>query len=448
MITRHTDAGQGRTDFFPVDAATEAAPPKERVSPPRRPRGRPESAAKPAGKKLTGKPYKSFPLTPHRSGQFCKKIRGKIFYFGKVSDPDAALKRYHEHCDGLHSGKTDRVERRAELTVAELANQFLAAKDAKRENGDLTPGAFVEYHRDCQRLVAFLGKDCCVLSITRQDLADLRSHLALGVNAVTLSNRIGAVRSLLKFAYDEELIDRPVRFGKELKRPEQRLIRRSRAKAGRRHFFAGEIRAIVENSKPMMRAMILLGINCGLGNKDVAYLPAASVDLERGWLDYPRGKTGVERRCPLWPETVAAIRASNALVAKGRVKRDSSADGLLFVTRAGLPFVREEYSPTKKGKPSVVLHDAIKTAIQRQTKKAGISLKGLGFYGLRRSFETIGSETGNQVAVDHVMGHAPRAADMGAVYRQHVAESALRQVTDHVHDWLFGKAPIEPRLQK
>ena len=38
------------------------------------------------------------------------------------------------------------------------------------------------------------------------------------------------------------------------------------------------------------------------------------------------------------------------------------------------------------------------------------------------------------------MGHVPATSDMGAVYRQHVAESALRQVTDHVHTWLFGTA--------
>jgi hypothetical protein len=40
--------------------------------------------------------------------------------------------------------------------------------------------------------------------------------------------------------------------------------------------------------------------------------------------------------------------------------------------------------------------------------------------------------------VDHIMGHAPASGDMGAVYRQHVAESALRSVTDYVRCWLFG----------
>jgi hypothetical protein len=42
-----------------------------------------------------GKPYPAFPLTRHPSGQFCKKIRGKLFYFGSVADSEAALERYH-----------------------------------------------------------------------------------------------------------------------------------------------------------------------------------------------------------------------------------------------------------------------------------------------------------------------------------------------------------------
>jgi integrase len=365
-----------------------------------------------------------------------------VHYFGSVADPDAALKRYHQHCEALHSGKATRVERTTELTVADLANRFLAAKDERRELGELSAGAFVEYHRDCERFVGFFGRERAVLSITRQDLADLRKHLAVGVNAVTLSNRIGAVRSILKYAYDEELIDRPVRFGAELKRPEQRLIRRCRAQAGRRHFLAAEIRGMLKHARPAAKAMILLGINCGLGNKDVANLPASAVDLERGWLDYPRGKTGVERRCPLWPETVEAIKAYGAAEAKSRaksgVKRSGAAEELLFATREGLPYVREEYLPVKAGKPAIVLHDALKTAVQRLMTKAGIGIRKLGFYGLRRSFETIGAETGNQVAVDHILGHAPHSSDMGAVYRRHVAEKALREVTDHVRGWLLA----------
>lgn len=439
----------GQQDFFPPVGGSEPPTDLTQVSPARMRRGRPRGSGVEKPRKRSGKPYPNFPLTPHASGQFCKKIRGKVHYFGSVSNPDAALRRYHEHCEALHSGKATRVGRTAELTVADLVNRFLAGKEERREIGELSPGAFVEYHRDCERFVNFFGRDRAVLSISRQDLADLRKYLSKGVNAVTLSNRIGAVRSILKYAYDEELIERPVRFGAELKRPEQRLIRRCRAQAGRRHFLAAEIRGMLSHARPAAKAMILLGINCGLGNKDVANLPASCVDLERGWLDYPRGKTGVERRCPLWPETVAAIRAYSAAEAKARarsgIKRVAAADGLLFATREGLPYVREEYLPVKAGRPAIVLHDALKSHVQRLMAKAGISIRNLGFYGLRRSFETIGAETGNQVAVDHIMGHAPHSSDMGAIYRRHVAEKALREATDHVRRWLFGDNTVDQK---
>jgi hypothetical protein len=40
----------------------------------------------------------------------------------------------------------------------------------------------------------------------------------------------------------------------------------------------------------------------------VARLPLSAVDLDAGVIDFPRPKTGIPRRCPLWPETAAAIR--------------------------------------------------------------------------------------------------------------------------------------------
>ena len=75
-------------------------------------------------------------------------------------------------------------------------------------------------------------------------------------------------------------------------------------------FQADELRSIIDKAGVQLRAMIYLGINCGLGNNDCAMLPMRDLDLDKGWLDFPRPKTGVERRCPLWPETVEALRAA------------------------------------------------------------------------------------------------------------------------------------------
>ena len=44
-----------------------------------------------------------FPLTLHPTGQYCKKIKGKLYYFG--TDKREALQRYPEDAVFLHSGK-------------------------------------------------------------------------------------------------------------------------------------------------------------------------------------------------------------------------------------------------------------------------------------------------------------------------------------------------------
>ena len=446
MIARNPSQLEKRDRYFtaaallPPVAAEKVAAEGNRVQKKAKPR-------RPRSRRLGGKPYPTFPLTPHPNGQFCKKIRGKTHYFGTVDDPDAALSEYHRWCDALHSGRAARVTRTVELTVADLANRYLNAKERKRENGQLTPGAFVEYHRHCERFIEFFGGQREVKTITRDDLEDYRAFLGRGVNATTLSNRIGGARSILKFAYENELIETPVRFGEAFKRPERRLLRRAKAQSGRSHFHAEEIRKILAVAPPCLQAMILMGINCAHGNTDIGNLPASCIDLERGRVDYPRVKTGIDRRCPLWPETIEAVRAGIAEIGRWKVARDPAAKGLLFVTRNGLPCVRSEFGTTRDGRPKVVLHDSIKTAMQRAMKKAGVVLPGLGFYGLRSSFETIGSETGNQVAVDHIMGHAPLSSDMGAVYRKHVADDALLQVTAYVRKWLWGDRPPSRELQ-
>jgi integrase len=189
--------------------------------------------------------------------------------------------------------------------------------------------------------------------------------------------------------------------------------------------------------------MILLGINSGLGNTDIAKLPKDAIDLDRGWLDFPRPKTGVGRTCPLWPETIEAIQQTVQQQQRRKQPLSTDTQRLVFVTRKGHSFVRTVEKVDANGRPVATEHDAIATNFKRLLVAQGIATAGLGFYGLRRSFETIGGETGHQVAVDHIMGHAPASGDMGATYRQHVAESSLRTVTDYVRRWLFGPDATE-----
>src|SRR5205807_7492 len=105
-----------------------------------------------------------------------------------------------------------------------------------------------------------------------------------------------------------------------------------------------EVQRILAAAQPMMRAMVLLALNGGFGNTDVADLPRAVVAGD--FLDYARGKTGIERRVPLWPATLAAVKAAIALSEKRLQKRrvdgrpvDAAAERLVFITRQGQPYV-------------------------------------------------------------------------------------------------------------
>src|SRR5690606_31125749 len=127
---------------------------------------------------------------------------------------------------------------------------------------------------------------------------------------VALANQIQRTRSVFKYGFEAGLLERPMRFGTEFRKPSKRSVRQARAARGQRLFEPGEIGKILDAAGVQLRAMVLLGLNCGMGNTDVASLPIDALDLDGGVLEFPRTKTAIPRRATLWPETVAALRAA------------------------------------------------------------------------------------------------------------------------------------------
>jgi len=54
---------------------------------------------------------------------------------------------------------------------------------------------------------------------------------------------------------------------------------------------------------------------------------------------------------------------------------------------------------------------------------------------LRHTFETIGGEAKDQIAVNSIMGHVD--STMAGVYRERISDERLRAVVEHVRAWLF-----------
>jgi integrase len=217
----------------------------------------------------------------------------------------------------------------------------------------------------------------------------------------TLGNSIQRIRVLFKFAFDNGLIDRPVRYGQGFKRPSRKVVRIDRAKKGPKLFSADEIRKLLGAAGPAMRAMILLGINGGFGNADCGHLPLSAVDLECAIIDFPRPKTGISRRCPLWPETVQAIREASVIRPKPKKEED---EGLVFITKYGQPWAKDSADQT------------LAKEFGKLLRALGITGRaGLGFYTFRHTFRTVADESKDQPAVDFIMGH--EVPHMSAVYR-------------------------------
>jgi hypothetical protein len=139
---------------------------------------------------------------------------------------------------------------------------------------------WAEYKEICDLLVKYLGKARLVADLEPDDFAALRRKLAKRWGPVRLGNAIQRTRSVFKYASDAGMIDRAVRFGPGFKRPMKKVLRLHRAAQGTKLFTTEEVRKLIEAADTALKAMILLGINCGFGTADCGSLPLAAVDLD------------------------------------------------------------------------------------------------------------------------------------------------------------------------
>lgn len=387
--------------------------------------------SKPKAIKPAGKP--DFPLFGHKGrGHWVKKVCGKLYYFGKiVDDPQGvkALDKWLLHKDYLLAGRGWKREFDG-CTVEDLCDHFLNAKRPLVVAGELAKRTYDDYFATGERLTKAFGLTRLVDDLRPDDFDKLRADVAKQWGPVRLGNEIQRVRTIFKYGFEAGHIDKPVRFGPTFKKPARKVLRKHRAAKGSRMIEAADLRALLAKAGVPLKSMILLALNGGLGNSDVGQLPLSAIDLERGWINYPRPKTGIDRRFPLWKETVKALKAS--LDARPAPK-DDAAKGLAFVTKYGYGWSKDGI--TAKGKA------ATDSPVTKEFRKLLDELKlhkpGLGFYSLRHVFETMAGDSRDQVAVDHVMGHA--GDDMASVYRERISDERLVAVVEHVRGWLFGK---------
>ncbi|MFH1614590.1 MAG: site-specific integrase [Planctomycetota bacterium] len=350
-----------------------------------------------------------FPLTLHKTGQFCKKIKGKIYYFG--TDKKLALQRYLEDAAMLHSGKvTVRQNNKDNISIKYLCNLYLEYQQSRASIRQITIRHVSDQTILLRDFVRFISSNKIVSEVTTMDLQNyIRKLIRAKKSANTINNRIAAIKAMYNWALDNEIIVNP---------PNLKAIKKiTKINKNKFTFTTDQIQKLLENADRQMKVMILLGLNCGLGCTDCAELKWENIDFENSRIIYPRGKTGISRNLNLWPETINLLRD---VPKKGEI---------VFYTAKGNAWVRIVHSIDKHGNEKFTKDDAIGKQFSKLLKKTCIKTeKGVGFYALRRTAATLAARSGNPFAVQRLLGHAD--LKMASVYVQDVSEQTDRVINN------------------
>jgi integrase len=378
---------------------------------------------KPRKPEAPKKRHKDFPLFPSGNGLWRKMILGKLHYFGSWRDDqkgERGMNRWLLEKDELLAGSFPRGRKSGVATLALLVNLFLNAKKTCVETDELSPHYWASLDNVCGELIAEFWRDRLLTDVGSEEFEKLRQNWAARWGPVRLGSEINRARVVFNYGLKVELLDKVMRFG-EFKRPSQKTLRLHKAAQGPKMFEADELRKMIEAASQPMKAMLLLAINAGLGNRDIAKLPLSALDLNAGWMTYPRPKTGINRRCPLWPETLKSIRE---WLAERPAPKDEANAGLVFLKVRGNGWAKDA-----DGRP--ITHECRKLLDRLKFNGAR------NFYNIRHSFETIGGDSRDQVAVDALMGDVD--GSMAGGYRERIEDDRSQAVVAHVWTWLFGK---------
>ena len=357
-----------------------------------------------------------FPLTLHPTGQYCKKIKGKIHYFG--TDKKLALERYLEQAAYLHGGQNATIPGSSGTTsINELCDLYLQYQHAKVLAGALTPRHYSDQTRSLGRFVCFLGQGRKIRNISTLDLQNYKRRLQGQYgSAHRLNLHLGTMKAMFHWARKNDILEHI---------PNIDAVSRGKIVHQERFTFSSQdIAKLLAAANAKMRAMIWLGLNCGFGCTDCAQLKWTDLDFEHNRVKLARNKTGVPRNLPLWPETIRALEA---------VPRSGP---LVFYTEEGHPWVRTAVKIQDNGSSKYTTVNAITSMFARLLKKTKINApNGTGFYTLRRTAATLAARSRDPFAVQRLLGHVN--LEMATRYVQDVSAQTDR-VIENSREYLVG----------
>lgn len=352
----------------------------------------------------------SNPLSYHKyTGQYYITRAGKRIYLG--ADQEEALQKFHRMNLGL--AEPEKPSGYVPLSAKQLANRFLASQQANWRNPDNTLRVYRDwlgrFLKDHPRLTAN--------DFTVEMFAVWKMSLRKRQYSVeSINHYLSAVRAMFAFAEETDLLEKSPR----LKRVKNESPNRTENQ-DKPLYTPGQIASLLENADSQLKSMLLLGLNCGFGPKDMHDLTWKHITEDR--ITLPRSKTGVSQTFLLWPETLQALyvmRQERAARIKRLAKRgrERSDNGNIFVTRFWKPWKR----------------DSVSEQFRRLCDKAGVPCYGI--YRLRHCASTAMS----LVAMPHVHRRFMRHAQLQQqVTYTHTPDGEVDEAVMKAKEKLLGR---------
>jgi len=205
-----------------------------------------------------------FPLTIHPTGQYCKKIRGHIYYFG--SDRKQALENYLDQAIFLH-GYNNAVQKsvNGNMTLREICDMYLKYQHTKLQTNNLTVRHHNDQIRSLKKLKDFLGENSKIKSISTLNLQNYKRSLQKHYGSVCRLNlHLSIMKAMFHWARKNDILKNIPNI--------DAISRAKEIHQDKFTFNSKQINQLLSLADAKMYAMIWLGLNCGFGCTDCAYL--------------------------------------------------------------------------------------------------------------------------------------------------------------------------------
>lgn len=224
------------------------------------------------------------------------------------------------------------------------------------------------------------------------------------ISVETAMNYITAARQVFSWAHRTDRWDAPRHFDDIFDLDRRAIARNSGVVSDGvvRVFSVDELRAvwaylssIQPKYQPRRKLLMLLALNCGLTQHEMAQLRKAEINLATLHIQRVRYKTGVMGRWKLWPETVKLLASE--------MNKDAS-QPLALLTDEGSPLVQYRSDANKTDSVGMAW-----TRMMRRVHRKHEWVRTLGFKFLRKTGSDLVRRVGGVEMAEAFLSHAERS---------------------------------------